>query len=95
MRRKGPESMTNAEVIDVVRKTLMTALQIALPFLLVSALIGLVLAIFQAATQINEQTLMFVLKLVGIVAMLFILGSTILVTLQDFFKDILRMIAGG
>ncbi len=87
--------MTNAEVLDVVRQTFMLALRIALPFLLVSMLIGLVLAILQAATSINEQTLMFVLKLVGIVVMIFILGSSILVTMQGFFTDILGMIQAG
>jgi flagellar biosynthetic protein FliQ len=87
--------VTNAEVIDVVRQTLLTALRIALPFLIVSMLIGIVLAIFQAATQINEQTLMFILKLVGIVALLFILGSSMLATMQEFFRNIMRMIAGG
>ncbi len=87
--------MTNAEVLDVVRQTFMLALRIALPFLLVSMLIGLVLAILQAATSINEQTLMFVLKLVGIVVMIFILGSSILATMQGFFTDILGMIQTG
>lgn len=87
--------MTNAEVLDVVRQTFMLALRIALPFLLVSMLIGLVLAILQAATSINEQTLMFVLKLVGIVVMIFILGSSILATMQGFFTDILGMIQAG
>ena len=87
--------MTYAEVLDVVRQTFMLALRIALPFLLVSMLIGLVLAILQAATSINEQTLMFVLKLVGIVVMIFILGSSVLATMQGFFTDILGMIQAG
>lgn len=87
--------MTNAEILDVVRETFMMALRISLPFLLVSMLIGLILAILQAATSINEQTLMFVLKLVGIVVMLFLLGSSILTSLQGFFTDILQMIETG
>lgn len=87
--------MTNSQVIDIVRQTFMMALRIALPFLLVSMLVGIILAIFQAATQINEQTLMFVLKLLSIVAMIFMLGSTILVNMQEFFKHILLIIASG
>ncbi|MEE8836688.1 MAG: flagellar biosynthetic protein FliQ [Eubacteriales bacterium] len=87
--------MTNAEILDVVRETFMMALRISLPFLLVSMLIGLILAILQAATSINEQTLMFVLKLVGIVVMIFLLGSSILTSLQGFFTDILQMIETG
>ena len=87
--------MTNSQVIDIVRQTFMMALRIALPFLLVSMLVGIILAIFQAATQINEQTLMFVLKLLSIVIMIFMLGSTILVNMQEFFKHILSIIASG
>ena len=87
--------MTNSQVIDIVRQTFMMALRIALPFLLVSMLVGIILAIFQAVTQINEQTLMFVLKLLSIVAMIFMLGSTILVNMQEFFKHILSIIASG
>ena len=87
--------MTNAEILDVVRETFMMALRISLPFLLVSMLIGLILAILQAATSINEQTLMFVLKLVGIVVMIFLLGSSILTSLQGFFTAILQMIETG
>jgi flagellar biosynthetic protein FliQ len=87
--------MTNAMVIDIVRQTFMMALRIALPFLLVSMLVGIMLAIFQAATQINEQTLMFVLKLLAIVIMIFMMGSSILVSMQEFFKHILSLIASG
>ncbi len=87
--------MTTTEVLDVVYTTFSMALRIALPLLLVSMVIGIIVAIFQAATQINEQTLTFVPKLVSIVALLAILGSTMLAQMKDFFISICHMIAAG
>ena len=55
----------------------------------------MVIAIFQAATQINEQTLTFVPKLLAIGVMMAILGSSMLVSLQDFYRSMLSIIAGS
>ena len=66
-----------------------------MPFLLVSMILGIVIAIFQAATSINEQTLTFVPKLIAIIIMLTVLGGTLLKTMQDFFTMIMKMVAGG
>ena len=49
--------MSNLEVLDVMYQTFQLALKLALPFLVVSMVVGVLIAIFQAATQINEQTL--------------------------------------
>lgn len=87
--------MSNLEVLDVMYQTFQLALKLALPFLVVSMVVGVVIAIFQAATQINEQTLTFVPKLLAILAMMGFLGSTMLVMLQDFTRGIFSMIAGG
>jgi len=56
---------------------------------------GVLISIFQAATQINEQTLTFVPKFLAILAVMGFLGSTMLVMMQDFTKQIFGMIAGG
>lgn len=87
--------MSNLEVLDVMYQTFQLALKLALPFLVVSMVVGVVIAIFQAATQINEQTLTFVPKLLAIMAMMGFLGSTMLVMLQDFTRGIFSMVAGG
>ena len=76
-------------------QTFQLALKLALPFLVVSMVVGVLIAIFQAATQINEQTLTFVPKLLAIMAMMGFLGSTMLVMLQDFTRGIFSMVAGG
>ena len=78
-----------------MNQTFMLALRIALPFLLVSMILGIVIAIFQAATSINEQTLTFVPKLIAIIIMLTVLGGTLLKTMQDFFMMIMKLVAGG
>lgn len=87
--------MDTAVVMDVMYQTFQLLLKTALPFLLVSMTVGIVIAIFQAATQINEQTLTFVPKLLVIIVLLGILGSSMLAGLQGFFIQILEMIAGG
>lgn len=87
--------MTTGLALDTLRETFMLALEIALPLLLISMIVGVVLAIFSAATSINEQTLTFVPKLLSILTVLALLGSTILVKIQEFFVKILDMIAAG
>ena len=87
--------MSNLEVLDVMYQTFQLALKLALPFLVVSMVVGVLIAIFQAATQIYEQTLTFVPKLLAIMAMMGFLGSTMLVMLQDFTRGIFSMVAGG
>lgn len=87
--------MDSNTALDVLRQTFTLALEIALPLLLVSLIVGVILAIFTAATQINEQTLTFVPKLLAILTILALLGSTILSKMQDFVYMIFQMIANG
>lgn len=87
--------LDSAEILDIMNQTFMLSLRIARPFLLVSMILGIVIAIFQAATSINEQTLTFVPKLIAIIIMLTVLGGTLLKTMQDFFTMIMKMVAGG
>ncbi|MBE6003656.1 MAG: flagellar biosynthetic protein FliQ [Lachnospiraceae bacterium] len=87
--------MTTELALDTVRETFQLALEIALPLLLISMIVGIVLAIFSAATSINEQTLTFVPKLLSILTVLALLGSTILVKMQEFTLGIFRLIASG
>ncbi len=61
-------------------------LMLAGPMLLSALVIGLVVSVFQAATQINEQTLSFIPKLVGIFAALVLLGPWMLSMMVDFIQ---------
>lgn len=87
--------MSTAEITDILYYMFQSMLRMSLPMLLVSMVVGVVIAIFQAATQINEQTLAFVPKLLAILAMLGFLGSSMLAELQEFFIQMTEYIAGG
>lgn len=87
--------MSDVEVLDVMYQAFQLALRLAMPFLLVSMVVGVVIAIFQAATQINEQTMTFVPKLVAIMIMLGVMGSSMLVMLQEFTRQMFGLIVTG
>ena len=87
--------MTNVEVLDIMYQAFQLALKLSLPFLVMSMVVGVIIAVFQAATQINEQTMTFVPKLLAILALLGVLGSSMLVMLQEFMYQITEIIAMG
>ena len=62
--------MTADQVMEVMKEAMMVAFEIAGPLLIISIVVGLIVAIFQAATQIHEQTLTFVPKLLVIALVL-------------------------
>lgn len=76
--------MTQGDVLSIFSRALIVALKLAGPMLTVSIVIGLVVAVFQAATQIQEQTLTFVPKILAIALLLFITGSAMMTTLSEF-----------
>lgn len=85
--------MTTAEITDVMYQLFVLAAQLAGPVLIISMLVGIVISIIQAATQIHEQTLTFLPKLVVIGVILVINGSNMLRAMQDFTRQIFDMIA--
>ncbi|MXN63732.1 flagellar biosynthesis protein FliQ [Stappia sp. GBMRC 2046] len=64
--------MTGAEVLDVAREGIWTLIIVAAPVMIVGLLIGIVIALFQALTQIQEMTLVFVPKIIAIFVTLLI-----------------------
>ena len=88
--------MTEAELIDVARQTIMVMIKVAAPTLLTGLAIGLLISIFQTLTQIQEQTLTFVPKMLLVFASMIIFMPFMLNTLIDFWKTIMdKIIAGG
>ena len=83
--------MTNGEVSDLMYEVFVLALKLAAPMLVISMLIGLLISIFQAATQIHEQTITFLPKLLVIALILVFTGSNMLVMLQDFTNKIFQL----
>jgi flagellar biosynthesis protein FliQ len=86
--------MTPESVMTLGRQAMEVTLMIAAPMLLVALAIGLAVSIFQAATQINETTLSFIPKLVGIFISLIIAGPWMLSVMLDYMRQMLTGIPG-
>lgn len=80
--------MSEGEVLGIFQQAIIVTLKLAAPLLIVSVVLGLVVAIFQAATQIHEQTLTFVPKLIASAILLWVLGSWMINVLADFIKQL-------
>lgn len=85
--------MDTTTAIGVLREAVSVALKLGGPMLILSMLVGVMIAIFQAVTQIHEQTISFMLKLIVVILILLIGGSWMLTTLQDYTKEIFALIA--
>ena len=75
-------------VMDTAIRTMMTAIMVAAPVLLVSIVVGLAVSIFQATTHIQEQTLTFVPKVLAILGVLLIFGPWMLTVLIEFVREL-------
>ncbi len=81
------------DVISVLaQETVLVAVKLIAPILLSSLAIGLLVAMFQAATQINEQTLTFIPKLAMVIIVLMIAGPWMLQVVIDYFQGLIRQI---
>ena len=80
--------MTEAYVLTLGQNAIMVALLIAGPILLISLVIGSLVSLVQAATQINEVTMTFIPKMIGIVLVLLILGSWMLQQMLVFTSNL-------
>ena len=87
--------MDPQQVFTVGQQGLTLLLMVSAPVLLVVLVVGLLVSIFQAATQINEATLSFVPKVVAAVAVLAIAGPWMLSTLVDYIQRTLQGIPGA
>ncbi|MBC3811181.1 MULTISPECIES: flagellar biosynthesis protein FliQ [Undibacterium] len=85
--------MTPDSVMMLGRQAIEVTLLVSAPMLLVALVIGLLVSIFQAATQINETTLSFIPKLVGIFVTLIIAGPWMLTILTDYMRQAFTSIA--
>ncbi len=84
--------MTEQMVLDIALKTLMVTMKISAPALIATLVIGLLVSIFQAATQINEQNLVFIPKVVAMTAAIAVCGPWILRVLMSFTIELIREI---
>ena len=75
-------------VLDIARETIYTIIITAAPLLLVSLIIGLIVSIFQTVTSIQEQTLTFVPKIIGVFVTMLLVGSWMLDNMSGLLTDL-------
>ncbi|WP_408954538.1 flagellar biosynthesis protein FliQ [Natroniella sp. ANB-PHB2] len=80
--------MSQTLVIEIGRKALLVTIQVAAPMLLLGMLAGLIVSIFQATTQIQEQTLSFIPKILAVLVALMVFGPWVLNVLLDFVGEL-------
>jgi len=85
--------MTQTMLNAVVKDTIITAAKVSAPILIIVLVLGLIISIFQATTQIQEQTLTFVPKLIAAAVVGIFLGSWMLQTIVSFTNRIFDMIS--
>ena len=80
--------MTDAEVLDIAQDMIWTIFKCAMPLLLVSLVVGLIISIFQTVTSIQEQTLTFVPKLIAIFITILLCGGWIMNNCTEFLREL-------
>lgn len=80
--------ITQDAVLDIARDAIYTIIITSAPLLLVSLIIGLIVSIFQTVTSIQEQTLTFVPKIIGVFIALILFGSWMLNNMTDFMTNL-------
>jgi len=86
--------MTPESVMTMGRTAMEVTLMVSAPLLLVALIVGLVISIFQAATQINEATLSFIPKLVGVFVTPVVAGPWMLSVMLDYMRQVFTGIPG-
>ncbi len=86
--------MTPTAVIEIGRNALELTLMISAPLFIAALVTGLVISIFQAATQINESTLSFVPKLIAIFITLIFAGPWMITMMTDYMRRLYESIPG-
>lgn len=83
--------MDVAELTSIFRDGVGVAIRLGAPILLLSMLVGVITAILQAVTQIHEQTISFVFKLIVVILFLLLGGSWMMTTLQDYSMQLFEL----
>ncbi|WP_153099123.1 flagellar biosynthesis protein FliQ [Paraburkholderia hayleyella] len=86
--------MTPESVMTLAHEAMYVALLLAAPLLLVALVVGLVVSLFQAATQINETTLSFIPKLLALAVTMVLAGPWMLSTMLDYMRHMFTSVPG-
>ena len=87
--------MTGAEILDIARDGIWTLLKVAAPLMLVGLAVGVIIALFQALTQIQEMTLVFIPKIIAIFLTMLIALPFMGAALAGYMDRVASHIAGG
>lgn len=87
--------MTEAEIYEILRDGILTLLKVVTPIILIALIVGLIVGIFQALTQIQEMTLAFVPKILCVFLALIILFPFMFNQMQVLSDSLFSRIAGG
>jgi len=85
--------MTTDLVLEIFTEAIILAFKLAVPTLLIAMLVGLIIAILQAATQVHEQTLTFAPKAIIVALALLAMGPWMCSSIIDFFNRIVELMA--
>ncbi len=85
--------MDAAIVSNVLGDALVVAIKLCAPMLILGMVVGVLVAIFQAVTQIHEQALGFILKMIVIIIVLLVGGSWMMTVLEDYTRELFLIIA--
>ncbi|MBR0575948.1 flagellar biosynthesis protein FliQ [Proteiniclasticum sp. BAD-10] len=84
--------MNQTMALDLMRNAFMATLKASLPILLIAMIVGLIISVLQATTQVQEQTLSFVPKLVAVLFSLILFGSFMMNVLVSFLRESLELL---
>lgn len=85
--------MDTDQITQMMREAVWVALKLGGPMLILSMAVGVFIAIFQAVTQIHEQTLSFILKMIVVILVLLIGGGWMMETLLDYSRRVFELMA--
>ena len=86
--------MNSGDVLDIARDAIYVTLQVGAPIMLIALLVGLIIALFQALTQIQEMTLAFVPKILVIFVSMLLFMPFMLSTMTSFMERLAGRIVG-
>ena len=86
--------MDEAALLEIARDAVIVTLKVGAPIMLISLIVGLIISLFQALTQIQEATLTFVPKVIVVFVSLLLLAPFMLHALTDFTEQLMARVAG-
>lgn len=87
--------MSQTEVLELGRQAMMVALKVGMPVLVAALIVGLLISVFQAVTQIQEMTLQFIPKMIAVAVVFLVMGGWMLTQMVEFTKRVLMNLPPG